>query len=881
MRRIAVFLSLVILSMVFPETGRAQADYKRYFDEDNLPKVREFFERGRYDIVVQVCEFAKRRGQPSGEWRVLFFESLAGMGQYEEAYMEAKEVAADYRTDLGVLLRLYSFFRAHGYREDADAVLVDVNAAARAVPKNERSALDLVRLGQAALMLGADPSKVLEQYYGPAKTMEGKRGAKAGELSPALREAYLASGRLALEKEDLKRASEEFGAILGLVPNDVEAMYGMVQALLPSDGEAADQLLRRLVEEGAAHPGAHLLQAEIAINFEKYAEAGSYLDVVESVNPRNPKAHAYRAVLAELDNNDGKEFARQREAALSVWQNNPEIDCLIGRVLSRKYRYEEGAAAQRRALAMDADYAPAKLQLAMDLLRLGDVDAAWPLAREVAASDPYNVLAHNLGILEKELAGFSTMEAECFVVKLPAREVPVYGAQAMDLLSEARQTLGTKYGMFSKAGERGEGQGKTRVEFYPDQQDFAIRSFGSLGGSGLLGVCFGSVITMNSPGGVAAAKSNWEGTLWHEYCHVVTLAVTKNRMPRWLSEGISVYEEKQRNPNWGQRMTPEYRRMILEENALTPIPEMSQAFFRAKDGRQMMFAYYQSMLVVEHIVTQYGQKALQGILEDLGEGRLIYEAISRHTAPMVAFDESFVVMARRLAESYGSGVDWTVPKSGDLNFDQESDLMNFLKKSPKNWAVRQALTRLLLEKGDWESAAKSADHLIAMLPDYTGDGNGYTLRAAALRGKGDREGEAKALESLAAYSTEALSAYQGLIDLYREQENWEGVLTNADRALAIQPFDEGLHYARGLAYEAKGEDDSAVKAYEIALQMGPQNLPEIRFRLARLLREKDPTRAKRYLLDCLADAPKYRDAYALLLEFDTPGEVPAQKGSME
>ena len=37
--------------------------------------------------------------------------------------------------------------------------------------------------------------------------------------------------------------------------------------------------------------------------------------------------------------------------------------------------------------------------------------------------------------------------------------------------------------------------------------------------------------------------SNWEAVLWHEFCHAVTLKATANRMPRWLSEGISVYEE--------------------------------------------------------------------------------------------------------------------------------------------------------------------------------------------------------------------------------------------------------------------------------------------------------------------------------------------------
>ena len=206
MKRRLAALSAVILSLCVFSPGKlsAQADYKRYFDEDNLPKVREIFDRGRYDIVVQVCEYAQRRGQPSWEWRVLHFESLAAMGRYEEAYEEAVKTAERSGNELGAVLRLHDYFKTHGHKEEAAARLAELNAAARAVPKKERTALDLVHLGEAALVLGADPAKVLEQYFGPAKASKPK----GKEIPLGLLEAHLASGRLALDKEDLKRAAE-------------------------------------------------------------------------------------------------------------------------------------------------------------------------------------------------------------------------------------------------------------------------------------------------------------------------------------------------------------------------------------------------------------------------------------------------------------------------------------------------------------------------------------------------------------------------------------------------------------------------------------------------------------------------------------------------
>jgi len=98
---------------------------------------------------------------------------------------------------------------------------------------------------------------------------------------------------------------------------------------------------------------------------------------------------------------------------------------------------------------------------------------------------------------------------------------------------------------------------------------------------------------------------------------VITLGITRNKMPRWLSEGISVYEERQANPAWGQSMTPKYREMILN-GELTPVANLSAAFLTAKTPGHVQFAYYESSLVVEYLVQKFGHEALKKILQDLG-----------------------------------------------------------------------------------------------------------------------------------------------------------------------------------------------------------------------------------------------------------------------
>ena len=108
----------------------------------------------------------------------------------------------------------------------------------------------------------------------------------------------------------------------------------------------------------------------------------------------------------------------------------------------------------------------------------------------------------------------------------------------------------------------------------------------------------------------AATPSNWEAVLWHEFCHVVTLSKTNNKMPRWLSEGISVYEEEQKDPAWATSMNPKFRAMILGDE-LTPLSQLSSAFLAPKTALHLQFAYYESALAVAFLVERAGLPALK------------------------------------------------------------------------------------------------------------------------------------------------------------------------------------------------------------------------------------------------------------------------------
>ena len=122
-----------------------------------------------------------------------------------------------------------------------------------------------------------------------------------------------------------------------------------------------------------------------------------------------------------------------------------------------------------------------------------------------------------------------------------------------------------------------------RIELYPEHDDFSVRSVG-LAGVGLLGVAFGPVVVMDSPAARARGAFNWGSTLWHELAHVFHLSMTRNRVPRWFSEGLAVHEERRARPGWGADVDPGFLLAYLD-GRLLPLSPAEQRL-RASDLRR-------------------------------------------------------------------------------------------------------------------------------------------------------------------------------------------------------------------------------------------------------------------------------------------------------
>ena len=503
-------------------------------------------------------------GGSSSDWRILLVQSLLAVGRYGEAYTNAQNGLGDYPLQLRMFLLARQTALYQNDLNGANRRLAEAQNYIEQHPLRDLSSQNLVAVGEAMLMLGVEPQIVLENCFRQAERMD-----------PPPREAFLASGQLALNKHDYALAADVYRAGLKKFPDDPDMNAGLAKAFESGDRGEMLKAIDAALKVNPHHVPTLLLLADHLIDAEQYDDADKQLDAVLKVNPNQPEALAYRAVLAHL-RNDAEKEKTYRAAALKFYETNPEVDYLIGKKLAEKYRFTEGAAAQRRALDFEPEYLPAQRELAEDLLRLGQNDAGWELAESAHKKDAYDVTAYNLTMLRDRMAKFATLTNEHFIVHMSPLEAGLYGDRVLDLLGRARATLTKKYGV--------ELTQPTEVEIFPEQKDFAVRTFGMPGNPGYLGVCFGSVITANSPASQAPNPANWEDVLWHEFTHVITLTATRNRMPRWLSEGISVYEERQANPMWGEKMNLGYREMILNKE-LTPLGKLSGAFLGRHEFR--------------------------------------------------------------------------------------------------------------------------------------------------------------------------------------------------------------------------------------------------------------------------------------------------------
>ncbi len=394
---------------------------------------------------------------------------------------------------------------------------------------------------------------------------------------------------------------------------------------------------------------------------------------------------------------------------------------------------------------------------------------------------------------------------------------------------------------------------------FPEHADFAVRTLG-LPGLGALGASFGKIVAMDSPLARPVGDFHWGSTLWHEVAHVVTLQSTGNRVPRWLTEGLSVFEEER--AGWGDHLTLDVIKG-LQENKLIPVGDLNRGFIRPSYPGEVQFAYYEAGMLCRYIVEKHGWEkmlALLGATKTGEEGATALERVLER--PVAQLDKEFRAW---VAEKTGGMV-----KAVDLAWRKRrprNDLDAEVAAHPGNFFAQVHLTNALIEAGELDKALEHAHKARDLFPEFTGGGNTYEMAADIYIERGQKDEAARELARWAAAGGMNPEPAKKLAGLLTELHRGPEAVKILESFLYIAPQDPEIHQRLGELYLASARPNDAIREYTVGLALKPVDLAQAHFNLARALAAaKRRAEARQQALAALEVAPNFGPAQKLLLE---------------
>ena len=383
------------------------------------------------------------------------------------------------------------------------------------------------------------------------------------------------------------------------------------------------------------------------------------------------------------------------------------------------------------------------------------------------------------------------------------------------------------------------------IEMYPDHEDFAVRTAG-MPGLGILGATFGYVVAMDSPSGRSVDAFQWGTVLWHELAHVFTLEATGHRVPRWYSEGLSVYEEWVSGPNPGVRVPPNVFAAINGDKLL-PVAELDSGFVRPTYPNQVIVSYMQAGLICLYVAERYGESALADLLEAFTAGK--------HTAAAVQH-----VLEIEPAEFDRLFAAWVDEHYSPLYEDIDG------------W---QQLTRdaaAALAERDLDAAIETATVAVERYPGYVEADSPWLTRARAAELAGDTaltEATYDGWLAQGGYDPATIAEYATWL---RDNGNLAKAADTQARIAWVAPLAAESAVTLAEWRIELGDGDAARIALERALALEPYDRARVLYLKAQAeVLADDRVAAQATLLDALDIAPGYRDAQKLLLELVRSG----------
>jgi Flp pilus assembly protein TadD len=527
---------------------------------------------------------------------------------------------------------------------------------------------------------------------------------------------------------------------------------------------------------------------------------------------------------------------------------------VVADLSARNYRFEEAVRLTEQALSLDPGNSRAYADLGMHLMRTGDEAGARRALDRAFKLDGFDRITFNLLALLDTLDKFEVIREGDLVLKLHTDEAPVLREYAVPLAQESLKALSAKYQFTPK--------GPILIEIFPRHDDFAVRNLGLPGLVGALGACFGRVISMDSPRARAPGTFSWQATLWHEMAHVITLQMSNQRVPRWLTEGISVYEETRARPAWGRDMEVPFA-IALEQGRVLKLGDLNSGFTSAET---IALAYYQASLLVEHIVAAHGEAPLRALIRIYGDGVEGEEAITKALGvSLEQLQASFDKMLDARFASVRAALRDQM-KGGRGEDADIAALRQAASTRPNSYQAQLLLGVALAAQGD-KAAFEPLERAAALVPMAIGENSPHAVMGRLAEQLGDSARAVKAYQALLAQDHTAIEPARRLAALASKTGDDRARAVAYERIVEIDPFDAQGHTGLGRLALERGDAATAVREFTAVLAIGPADRAAAHCDLGEsYLRAGRRDDAKREALAALEIAPSFERAQELLLK---------------
>jgi tetratricopeptide (TPR) repeat protein len=735
-------------------------------------------------------------------------------GNYDRALVHLNAIQSFANIGVAAQYEKADVLKDSGKRDEADALytkLID-----NYVNNLSRSPNDLLWIAKAAWDL--------EKFHDANDLFK-----LAAQATPRNAEVFAAWGDFLEEKYNEPEAIDSYRDALKIDPNMPEAHLGLARALASTEPEKAAAELEGAMTTNPNFVEGHLMMAEQGIDSEQYDKAQQEIQKALEVNPKSSQANSLLASISFLRNNTAEFNKYVRQVLDTNPYYNKLYDTLADNSVSTRL-YKEAVGFAREAIKINPKDYNAMFILGVNLMRIGEEADGKAVLEKAFDGDPFNTWNYNTLKVLDSFTHFVQFDTPHFKVKLHESESTVLRPYVTDLLEKAYSTLTEKYGF--------KPEGPINFEMYPDHGDFAVRTFG-LPGIGALGVCFGKLFLMDSPTARKPDAFNWGSTLWHEFAHVITLQITDHKIPRWFSEGLSVYEERKGFPGWGDDLKLEYLEAIKSKKLLSTA-ELNNGFVRPRYENQVLVSYYQASLICDYIDQKFGFPAIKKML-------LLYKD-GKGTADV-------------FKEALGLSLD-----------DFDAGFFKWVDDKVKGLEVKPFMQLVssgqeALAKGDTDKAIEILTKSIEMYPEYTDEHDAYEPLAEAYLKKGNKKAAIDTLQKFMTYSETGFKASLKLAELLQESGDTAGARHALEGAMFIRPMDVEEHQKLGDLLLSQKQYAPAMREFEALLALNTPDKAGTYYKLAEAnFGQGNRDVARTNVRKALEIAPSYEPAQELLLK---------------